>query len=188
MLICRINDIRKSPDLSSGLFAFFSVEMFNVKWYNYNINFAEIIMKIRMMTELDRNEVREMMRVFYASDAVHTNGSDEIFENDITNCVNNSPYLEGFVFEGVDRQICGYGMLAKSFSTEFGKNCIWIEDIYIKEQYRGMGIGTEFLSFVKSRYNTCVIRLEAEMENTRAVNTYEKNGFEILPYIEMIKL
>lgn len=143
-------------------------------------------MKIRLMKENDRNEVLEMMRVFYASDAVHTNGSEEIFESDISQCVNSSPYLEGYVFEGMDGEILGYSMLAKSFSTEFGKNCIWVEDIYIKEDFRGQGIGTEFLNFVKKKYENCVMRLEAEEENTRAVKTYKKCGFEVLPYLEMI--
>ena len=55
--------------------------------------------KIRKMKEKDRVAVLEMMRVFYASPAVLSNGSEEIFEVDVENCVNDSPYLEGFVFE-----------------------------------------------------------------------------------------
>lgn len=54
---------------------------------------------IRKMTENDRDTVLDMMRVFYASPAVFTNGSEEIFQNDIENCVNDSPYLEGYIFE-----------------------------------------------------------------------------------------
>ena len=82
---------------------------------------------IRNMTEQDTQEVMDMMRVFYASPAVQSNGSDEIFENDIKNCVSGSPYLEGYIFEK-EGQILGYAMAAKSFSTEFGKPCVWIED------------------------------------------------------------
>ena len=51
---------------------------------------------IRNMTEGDRVEVGKMMEVFYASPAVLSNGSAEIFENDIENCVNECPYLEGY--------------------------------------------------------------------------------------------
>ena len=39
----------------------------------------------------------------------------------------------------------GYGMAAKSFSTEYGRQCIWLEDIYIKAEYRGLGIGSLLL-------------------------------------------
>ena len=73
---------------------------------------------IRPMTPKDKNSVLEMMRVFYASPAVFTNGSDDIFRTDIENCINDNPYLEGYIFE-VSGEIQGYGMIAKSFSTEF---------------------------------------------------------------------
>ena len=77
-------------------------------------------MIIRPMVKLDKNDVLDMMRVFYASPAVLSNGSEEIFKNDIENCVNESPFLEGYIFEE-DGMIQGYAMVAKSFSTEFGK-------------------------------------------------------------------
>ena len=141
---------------------------------------------IRKMAADDRDCVINMMRVFYASDAVSTNGSDEIFENDFKNCINNSPYLEGYVFEK-DGKTVGYGMLAKSFSTEFGKPCIWIEDIYILPEYRHQGIGTAFLSFAQKSYPEAIIRLEAEPENKNAVAAYKKSGFEVLPYLEFKK-
>ena len=43
---------------------------------------------IRIMNEKDKSDILEMMRVFYASPAVHTNGSDEIFLSDIENLLN----------------------------------------------------------------------------------------------------
>ena len=95
---------------------------------------------VEVMKAQHREAVLAMMRTFYASPAVLTNGSEEIFKNDIGNCVNDSPYLEGFIFEN-EQEIQGYAMVAKSYSTEFGKPCIWIEDLYIKEKFRGQGIG-----------------------------------------------
>ncbi len=43
-------------------------------------------------------------------------------------------------------------MIAKSFSTEFGKSCIWIEDLYIKDEYQGFGIGSLFMDFIVEKY------------------------------------
>lgn len=140
--------------------------------------------KIRLMTRVDKEQVKEMMRIFYASPAVLSNGSEEIFENDVENCVNESPYLEGYILEE-DANICGYGMVAKSFSTEFGKPCMWIEDLYLKEPYRGMGLGSQFLNYVVEKYPEAIVRLEVEEENERAIKTYKKCGFEVLPYMEM---
>ena len=141
---------------------------------------------IRKMEERDREYVLAMMRVFYSSEAVFTNGSEEIFRADIDHCVNENPYLEGYVFENQDN-ILGYAMVAKSFSTEFGKPCIWIEDLYVKEDFRGFGLGSDFLSFMEAQYPHCLLRLEVEAENERAVQVYKKCGYDVLPYMEMKK-
>ena len=141
---------------------------------------------IRRMNESDRESVMDMMRTFYASPAVLTNGSDEIFVADIEECVSDSPYAEGYVFEN-SGEIIGYSMLAKSYSTEYGKRCIWIEDIYIKEGYRGKGIGSEFFRFLEESYPDVLFRLEAEEENERAIHVYKKSGFDVIPYLELKK-
>jgi GNAT superfamily N-acetyltransferase len=141
---------------------------------------------IRLMTKQDKPVIFEMMKVFYASPAVLSNGSDEIFSADIENCVNDSPYLEGYVIEN-EEEIQGYAMVAKSFSTEFGKPCMWIEDLYIKDEYRGLGLGNMLLEFITNKYMGCIFRLEVEEENERAIKLYQKCGFEVLPYMEMKK-
>ena len=141
---------------------------------------------IRAMVASDKAAVLDMMRVFYASPAVLSNGSQEIFLADIENCVNDNPYLEGYIIEGAG-QIQGYGMIAKSFSTEFGRPCIWIEDIYIKEAFRGREIGKQFLDHIAQKYAGCLLRLEVEEENERAMRLYRKCGFEVFPYTEMKK-
>lgn len=141
---------------------------------------------IKPITNSEYKEVLEMMKVFYASDAVFTNGSEEIFKCDIETCLNNSPYLEGYIFQQ-NTEITGYGMIAKSFSTEFGQPCIWIEDLYIKPNFRGLGIGKQFIEFVEKKYSNCLLRLEVEPENIKAVRLYKKCGFKNLPYFEMKK-
>ena len=141
---------------------------------------------IRLMKEQDKNEVIEMMTVFYASEAVSTNGSREIFESDFNNCINSCPYLEGYVFEENDI-ICGYAMVAKSFSTEFGKPCIWIEDLYIKEEYRHKKIGSLFFDFLKENYKDTIQRLEVDKNNVFAIKAYKKNNFEEVDYLQFIR-
>ena len=139
---------------------------------------------IRPMVVQDKNAVLEMMRTFYASPAVLTNGSEEIFTADIDACVSGCPYLEGYIIED-SGEIQGYSMVAKSFSTEFGKPCIWIEDLYIRDGFRGQGIGKRFLDFITEKYSDCIFRLEVEEENKAAVGLYKKCGFTVLPYMEM---
>ena len=139
---------------------------------------------IRKMNINDEIEILSMMEEFYSSDAVYTNGSIEIFKNDFKNCINDSPYLEGFVFEFND-EVLGYSMIARSFSTEFGKECIWLEDLYLKVPYRGNGIVPKFFEYIKNAYPNSILRLEVEKENMHAIHVYKKFGFEELPYMEL---
>ena len=141
---------------------------------------------IRPMEEKDKKEVVDMMREFYASPALITNGSEEIFNANVNNCIGNSQFVEGYVFCEND-SIIGYGMLAKSYSTEFGKHCIWIEDLYLKEKYRGLGVGGLFFKFIEEKYKGYLFRLEVENGNINAINKYKKSGFDELPYMEMKK-
>ena len=102
--------------------------------------------------------------------------------------VGDCPYIEGYIFEENDR-ILGYSMVAKSYSTEYGGICVWVEDLYMKEEARGLGIGTAFFSFLDEKYKDQAVRfrLEVEEENERAVAVYKKAGYHPLPYMQMTK-
>ena len=141
---------------------------------------------IREIQRRDMSAVLSMMREFYASDAVYTSGSEEIFLADIEGCLSDSPFIEGYVIEA-EGELLGYAMLAKSYSTEFGKPCLWIEDIYIRAEHRGRGLGGAFMKYITEKYTDCIFRLEVEKENERAVALYKKCGFTVLPYMEMKK-
>lgn len=143
-------------------------------------------MLIRRMHKKDAQTVYNMMKDFYSSPAVSTNGSDKIFKNDIKFSIEENPYLEGYVVE-TDNKVIAYTMLAKSFSTEFGKPCIWIEDIYIIPEYRGKKLGEKIIAFIDEKYPNHLIRLEAEDDNVRAIKLYEKCGFTRFPYVELKK-
>ena len=142
---------------------------------------------MRKMEERDRAEVIEMMRVFYSSDAVHTDGSDDIFGNDVSECVSGSPFAEGFVFPDPAGGLLGYAMLAHSFSTEYGMHCVWVEDIYLKEEARGKGLASAFFDQIRTAYPDSLVRLEAEHENEHAMGVYKSQGFSEMPYAELYR-
>ena len=141
---------------------------------------------IRKMQLEDKKEILTMMEEFYSSNAVATNGSNEIFETDFENCINDYQYLEGFVFYQ-NEKILGYAMIAKSFSTEFAKRCIYLEDLFIKKEFRGQGIITEFLRYLENIYVNSIFKLEVDKCNIDAIEVYKKRGFIPLSYIEMKK-
>jgi GNAT superfamily N-acetyltransferase len=135
----------------------------------------------------DKVSVIVMMRRFYASEAVHTNGSEEVFNNDVDACVSDNPFASGYVFMREDGSICGYAMLAHSYSTEYGRPVIWIEDLFLEDDARGKGISDMLFDHVREKYPDHIHRLEVEDTNLRAIRTYKKNGFTTLPYAEMIR-
>lgn len=149
-------------------------------------------MVIREMTSKDIDSVLDMMRIFYNSPAVLHKASDDILKKDIEDCISDLPFIEGYIIEH-NNELAGYSMLAKSYSTEYAGICIWIEDLYIKPEYRSLGLGTQFFEFVNNKYNSSStpaavrFRLEVEPSNKQAIHVYKKCGYNELPYIEMTK-
>ena len=147
----------------------------------------ETKISILPMTAEDTRAVLDMMRVFYASPAVLSNGSEEIFRNDVEACVSKNPYVSGYMLRTGEKMI-GYAMLAHSFSTESGAPCIWIENLYLLPEFRGQGIGSTFLKYVREQWPQAVLRLEADRSNAHAISVYEKVGYKESPYLEMLSL
>ena len=145
-------------------------------------------MIIRDLENKDREEVFKMMRVFYNSEAVIYTAPDEILYKDIDDCLSDLPFIEGYVFEK-NGELMGYAMAAKSYTTEYGGLLIFIEDLYIKEDFRGMGIGSSFFHFIEEKYKGQAVRykLEVEEENRNAISVYKKRGYEKLGYFIMSK-
>lgn len=142
-------------------------------------------MIIRKFSENDFNEIFNMMKDFYNSPALLHPAPDDILKKDILDCLGDCPYVEGYLFEE-NGKAAGYSMLAVSYSTEYGGICIWVEDLYIKPEYRGKGMGTAFFDFLKRERKEAVrFRLEAESGNHGAIELYKRNGFSLLPYVQL---
>ncbi len=145
-------------------------------------------MTIRPLQPSDFEEVLSMMLPFYASEALLIHPEESVLRRTLTDALSGNPYLEGYGF-AVEGGLAGYSLLAKSYSTEAGGPCVWIEDIYIRPEYRGKGFGTSLLQFVTDRYRgqAVRIRLEAEPDNARALRLYKDSGFRELGYTQLIQ-
>lgn len=145
-------------------------------------------MHIRKLRTSDFEEVLSMMEVFYASPALLIHPPRGVLERTLHDAMGDCPFLQGYGFDAGEG-LAGYGMVALSYSTEAGGLCAWIEDIYVQPEHRGKGWGTAFLHFVQQQYADRVvrIRLEAEPENSRAMEVYRKAGYEILGYTQLVK-
>ncbi len=140
------------------------------------------------MEKKDEDCVLAMMKVFYNSPATHFMPPIEVLQHDIENCINDLPFLDGYVFEK-DKTLLGYAMVAKSYSTEYGGICLWLEDLYLEPGARGQGVSSLFFQFLEDTYKDLAvrIRLEVTANNDHAINAYKKMGFTTVDYIAMAK-
>ncbi len=145
-------------------------------------------MQIVSMNKDHYEEVLKMMRVFYDSPAVLYTAPDKILRNDIDACIGDCPFLDGYVFLE-DGEIAGYAMVSLNFTTEYGGMCAWLEDLYIKPEFRRRGISRQFLEELPKLYPDLVrFKIEVEPENERAIETYKKCGYSKLGYDIMEKV
>ena len=142
---------------------------------------------IRKMTAEDRAFFLRAADEFYHTDAVEKPLSMERLSANFDEAMRSDVYLEGLILEyGGER--AGYCLLTKTFHTEAGMT-LWIEDVYILEQFRGKGLGKELFAYLDENYSAKFgrLRLEVEDDNEIAVALYKKNGFRFLEYKQMIR-
>ncbi len=132
-------------------------------------------------------EFYTMCRAFFSSPAVCHEIDDTAMKNTFQAAVEGSPYMRGLTVLKQDAVI-GYVLLSFTYSNEVGGMVVWIEELYLKEKFRGLGYGSEILKWIFETYATQVkrFRLEVTDENIRAKKLYQKLGFEELPYQQMV--
>ncbi|MDL2214117.1 GNAT family N-acetyltransferase [Clostridia bacterium OttesenSCG-928-O13] len=145
-------------------------------------------MSVRDITKADRETVLAMVGSFYDSPAVDheipvSNFADVYDEM----CDGGSARLRGLLIES-DGKPAGFCSLSFSYSTEAGGAVVLIEEAFILPEFRGQGLGEGLFDYIKEQYRgkAARLRLEVAPSNTRAIALYERLGFAVLPYTQMI--
>lgn len=143
---------------------------------------------IRPITQADRQSYLAMCREFYSGDAVSHPVPVEYFGRTFDALMENTPFAAAYIIEQ-DGVAAGYALLAKSFSQEAGGIVVWIEELYIRPEFQGHGLGTAFFRFLEAQNDGTVkrYRLEYEPDNVRGAALYRRIGFTSLGYGQMIK-
>ena len=139
-------------------------------------------MQIRKITAADREIYLDMAKDFYASPAVLENIPEENITRSFAEFLGGTPYGDAFIFEE-NGTVIGYGVLAYTYSQEAGGKVVWLEEIYVRAEYRGRGCGSEFIDFAVSEIPAARYRLETEPENEKAAALYRRKGFELFEYV-----
>lgn len=139
-------------------------------------------MNIRKIEEKDREIYLEMARDFYSSPAVLAPVPEENLVSSFCEFVCGTPFGDAFIFEE-EGSVIGYGVLAYTYSQEAGGKVVWLEEIYLKKEFRGKGVGSRFIDFVLESIPAKRYRLETEPENEKAAALYRRKGFEFFEYV-----
>jgi GNAT superfamily N-acetyltransferase len=94
---------------------------------------------------------------------------------------NEKELFHCYVAEKDDKEIIGIALYFFAYFTWVGKS-LYLEDIYVKEKYRGMHIGSDLMNriFEVARFENCKrIRWQVLKWNENAIAMYKKFGAEI---------
>ena len=141
---------------------------------------------LRKINQNDKNEFMTMSRDFYNSDAVSAPVPENFHEQAFSDLMAGTPYAECLFFTH-ENQVAGFALLAKTYSREAGGECVWVEELYLKPESRGMGAAKTFFGKLSALYPAARYRLEVEPDNERAKKLYRACGFTSLPYEQMKK-
>lgn len=144
---------------------------------------------IRKIEPRDREEFIRLSELFYASPAVLHPLPQVYHEDAFDELMRSRDYADGYMLFS-DGKAVGFGLVAKTYSREAGGMVLWLEELFILEEYRSRGLGREFFSAAEAyaRENGYArIRLEVEADNIRARSLYERLGYLPLEYEQMVK-
>ena len=91
----------------------------------------------------------------------------------------------------LEGQVAGYFVILYGFSLEYGGRVLEIDELFIRSEWRGHGLGRAVLEFVETQAHevgAVLLTLETEADNENAQAFYARHGFTILERQLMRKL
>ena len=133
----------------------------------------------KTLTLSDIETVVSMMQEFYAIDnyPMDIDVSKALFQEFISNENLGKAWL---IFS--DNEIIGYVILTFIFSFEYQGRIAFLDELYLNENARGKGIGSQAIQFVveeSKKLALQLIYLEIENHNQNAQKLYIASGFEL---------
>ena len=144
-------------------------------------------LQIRTFLPQDKKQILAMVTDFYSSPAFVHPIPVQHFADAFGEMTLDRGLYRGLAILD-ETGICGYCQLTFSMSTEAGGMVVWVEELYLAPACRGKGYGGKVLQFLKTEYagRAARIRLEVTAANPRARALYEREGFALLNYTQMV--
>ena len=145
------------------------------------------MLTFRDMTLQDRDIVLPMVDEFYHSDAVDHPVEPSVLERSFLAAADpEEPLLRGVLIYD-EGEVAGYLYVTQCYSAEVGGRCIFIEEIFVAQAFRGRGVGRAVLDWLEEQYpDARRFRLEVTQVNQGAVRLYQRMGYQYLRYDQMV--
>lgn len=143
-------------------------------------------MLIRDFTDNDKQYYIDMAKDFYSGDATLYNVDETKLNKTYEQIINKSHHIRGLILEE-DNKVIGYCLVAFIWICESGGLTVWLDELYIAENFRSKGYGSKVLQWIFEQYSDVCFRLEVCPKNLKAKKSYESYGFKELNYIQMVK-
>lgn len=145
------------------------------------------MLQVKEMRSEDREQVLPMVHGFYHSDAVEHAVDERIIQKTFQDAVSEDPALRGVTLWAEDEMI-GFAYLTTFYACEVCGLTVMIEELYLKDEYRGKGYGTAFFEWLFEEYHHAVrFRMEVSDDNEQAIRLYQRLGFSFMNYGQMKK-
>lgn len=140
---------------------------------------------IRPITKDDHQLFIDMSTEFYTSSAVCHSIPPEHHERAFWHMMEDDRYSRCYIAEH-NGKAAGFMLISLTYSREAGGMAVWLEELYIRPEYRNAGLGGEFMDYILNEYKDAKrFRLEITSGNP-AVHLYKRKGFEPFGYEQFI--
>ena len=140
---------------------------------------------IRRITEADKTEYFTMSKDFYSSGVTNSliddSGREKFWKEIISGEIVRA-YIIGY-----GNKTAGYAVCCMSASQEACGRVLWLDELYIKPEFRGNGLGKAFFEFIENSDEYGYVRLEVEHDNKRALKLYQSFGYADANYLSLYK-
>lgn len=128
---------------------------------------------------IEENDFEELVALFL--EFATFQNQPEKMKNSVEKMISEKEFLHGFTARDEDDRIIGYATFFFAYYTWVGKS-LYMDDLYIKEQYRGKGIGTLLINTVikHAEKEKCDrLRWQVSEWNKPAISFYKSLGAKI---------
>lgn len=133
---------------------------------------------MRLALPEDARQLVGLMAEFYAESDFRLN--EQRAENAFSAILTDDRLGSVWLIEE-DSQTVGYFVLTVCSSMEYGGRIAFLDDLYIKPTFRGVGVGTKALAQARdwcARQDIRAISVEVDSKNAAAQKVYRRIGFE----------